>query len=151
MGGNSVWKTFFRLLHMTKWWFCHIHNLSSLSADQPQPLQRPRMGFPRRDQIDPRCLYTAVSQYICKLHDVLTYFIKRPRKQMPQIVRKYLPRWNPGLLTQFLHLSPDLTSFQTLSTPCNEDLSRPDLLLLGIVHQFFTQLPRQQDRTDLSL
>ena len=58
---------------------------------------------------------------------------------MPQVVRKYLSRRNAGLLTQILHLSPDITSVKRFAAFGYKEYACCDSLFNRIPKQFLLQ------------
>ena len=98
------------------------------------------MLYTGRQQIDSGGCQAGVTQHIRQPDDILIGSIKGPGEEMPQVVGKYLSRWDIYLFTKPLHLCPDLTSGKPFSVSGEEYLARDDSLLFGILLQLPAQL-----------
>ena len=60
------------------------------------------------DQVNARGFNAAVPEDIGQLYNVPAGLVKRPRKQVPQIVREHLAGRNPRLCADRFHFRPNL-------------------------------------------
>jgi hypothetical protein len=67
------------------------------------------------NNIYPYCVDTAVTKDIGKLGNVFFQLIKRPCKQMTQIVRKHIVRIDVSLFAQGFQLSPYVCTVDRLA------------------------------------
>lgn len=85
------------------------------------------------DDINSRGIYTAMSENISELGNVLFDAVECTGKQMTKIVREYLISRYPCLLTQCFHFTPDVTSAHRLTGFSDKDTPRGDPLGLDII------------------
>ena len=76
------------------------------------------------DDVDPRRVDTAVTENVGKFCYVLLNSVKHTSKQVPKIVRKDLIRIDVCLLTEILHLPPNVCAAHRLTGFRDENLSR---------------------------
>ena len=69
----------------------------------------------RCDDINTGGVDVGVAQDICQLRNILFQAVKHPGKQVAQIMGKYLIRCHTCLLTQLLHLAPNIAAIQRLA------------------------------------
>ena len=79
---------------------------------QMHALEQPPVLLAGRHEIDAGRVDAAVAQDIGELRDVLFQFIKRPGKELSQIVRKHLVRAYLCHRAQAFHSGPDVAAVQ---------------------------------------
>ena len=84
------------------------------------------------DDINSRCVYTAVTKNISELGNVFLYAVKHASEQVAEIVRKDLIRIDARLFAKILHLTPDVRAAHRLAGFRDENLSRGDSMPLTI-------------------
>lgn len=125
-----------------------INSVASLLTDQTHPFHLSDMLRFGGDEIEPGCFNTGMAQHIRQLCHIPAYPVKRPGKQMPQIVRKDLGRRNPRLFAERLHLRPDLTAAQPFSVSGEEYLARDDFSFSDVFLQLPAEFSGKQDGAD---
>ena len=65
--------------------------------------------------INPGCVYAAVAEDIGKAEQVFVESVECSCEQMPQIVRKYFLRVNPGIGAQRLHVRPNCVAVERVA------------------------------------
>ena len=78
-----------------------------------------------------------MTENVGELGDVFFKLIKRPCKQMTQIMRKHLIGIDVSLLTQGFHFPPDICAVNGLARFRNKDCSCFDMSFGGIAKQLF--------------
>ena len=73
------------------------------------------------DDINARGVDTAVAEDVRELCDVLLQPVKRASEQMAQIMRKHLVGVDVRVLTQRLHLPPDIRTADRLAAAGDKD------------------------------
>ena len=91
------------------------------SYNQPHILHSSAVLVACGYDIDPRGVYTAVTEDVGEFGDVLFQPVKRAGEQMAQVVRKYLIRIHVRVLTQRLHLPPDIRTADRLAAAGDKD------------------------------
>ena len=82
--------------------------------------------------IDAGSIHTAVSKYICQLHNILLQTVENSRKQVTKVVWKDFAWTDIGLFAEALHLSPNIRPAQWFSVSGNEYRTRFDMLIAYI-------------------
>ena len=90
------------------------------------------MLSPGSDQVDPGRFNGGVPQQIGQFCDVLAGTVKNRRKQMPQVVGKYLGRLNSRASAQALQFRPDLPAIQLSPAFGTKDRTGSGFLLFGV-------------------
>ena len=96
-------------------------------------------------------VYTAVTENIGKLGNILVNAVKNTREQMTEIVREYLCLTHPRLAAKSLHFAPDIASVKRLSAPRNEDRPRFYPPPLRIAQKPFSKLANDEYHSPLPL
>ena len=94
---------------------------------------------PRGNNIDTRRIDAGVSQDIRQFRDILFHIIISPRKQVAQIVGKYLSGAYARFPAQRFHLSPDITPVPGFPALCHKERAGTDLFSAHLFSK--TQLP----------
>ena len=129
----------------------NFYFVTILSGDKAQAVHAPNILVAGGGQIDPSGFHAGVSQHIRQLHHIPADLVKRPGKEVAQVVGKHLGRRHPRPFADGLHLRPDLAAGHPLSGPGEKNLTGAGFLLFRVFQQFPAQLARQQDSADLPL
>lgn len=81
-------------------------------CQQLHSFQQAAMLRAGRHDVDARGVDAAVTENVCQLCNIFLYGIKRPGKEIPQIVREHLARIYICLYAQALHGCPDVASVE---------------------------------------
>ena len=81
-------------------------------CQQLHSFQQAAMLRAGRHDVDARGVDAAVTENVCQLCNIFLYGIKRPGKELPQIVREHLARIYICLYAQALHGCPDVASVE---------------------------------------
>lgn len=121
----------------------------SQNKSQPPYLS---LVFPSRgNNIDTRRIDAGVSQDIRQFRDILFHIIISPRKQVAQIVGKYLSGAYARFPAQRFHLSPDIAPVPGFPALCHKDRAGTDFLSADILSQNQLQLLGQEYLAAFSL
>ncbi len=90
----------------------------ALSIDQPHVFNTSAVFRAGRDDIDPRCINTAVAENVGELGKVLFHLVKSPGEKMSEIMRKDFSRQDPGFCAERFHLAPDVRSADRFPAFC---------------------------------
>ena len=91
------------------------------SYNQPHIFHTFTMLGAGADDINARRVYTAVTEDVGKLGNILLYAVEYTGEQVSKIVRKHLVRVDARLRTQRFHVPPDVRPADRLSAACDED------------------------------
>lgn len=83
--------------------------------------------------IDSSRLYAGVSQKVRQLCHILLQAVKRPGKQMPEVVGKHLSLPHPRLGAEGPHLPPDVGTVHRPPGPGDKDRPRRSLLPPAVI------------------
>lgn len=103
------------------------------------------------NNINPRCVYTAVTEDVGKFCNVFFDSVKGTGKQMAKIMREHFLWINLRLRTKIFHFPPNVGTANRLSCSRDKNCTRLDSLLCCIAEQFFSQFFYNKYRACFSL
>lgn len=103
------------------------------------------------DDVEPGRLNTRMTEKIGQLGDILFQLIKRPGKQMAQVMGKHLFRRDPCFRTQRFHGAPDIGAVDGAAGTRDKEHTAFDSLFRRIAEQLLLQLADDENRPCLGL